>query len=664
MQITTGSTKSGVKILNVFLDLKPCPVNLHEKNSRISLIILTIITVTGAILRFYNYSTLSLFNDELSAMVRLRFSTFHDLIVYGVMTDMHPAGVQLFLFAVTRLFGTSEAVIRLPFVLAGIASIPLIYLIGKKWFGEPTGLAAAAGLAVLQYPVNYSQLARPYSMGLFFTLLLVFFMNEIIGTPGRKTKNIFFAGFIFSGAACMYIHYFSFLFAAIAGFTGIFLVPKESLKKYLLCGLAMVLLAAPHFPVYSHQLQVGGLGGPGGWLGPPDEKTFGNYISYIFNDSTWLYRIFIGTGIISFILYRKSLDFSKYHLVSLLFFLLPFLIAYYYSIYKNPVLQFSILLFSFPYALILLFSFLPADLSRAKLLTVVSILLFTGCFSTVVEKKYYTTEHFGVFRELAVRTIELNNQYGDQNITNTFNVFEPYYINYYFSKFKRPVKLAQYRCMEPDSLAALRDIVASSSTPYFLHAWSNTFDPPEVEDIIMNHYPFRIEHDAHFNSAISFYSRKPLGSNTSPKYVYTAVHDFESYKWPNDPNYMSRLHVHAGDYASSLSGMEYGNTFTSSLKDMGFVPGDILSVSVWVYSPEKITGAVMVATVEDHFGKPVCWESGSMDRFNRQPAQWQQVFFTCKINGNNQHDKLKVFPWNVNKKDIWIDDLEIALRRP
>jgi hypothetical protein len=185
-----------------------------------------------------------------------------------------------------------------------------------------------------------------------------------------------------------------------------------------------------------------------------------------------------------------------------------------------------------------------------------------------------------------------------------------------------------------------------------------------VEDIIMNHYPYRIEYDKHFNSALSFYSRKPLGSNASSKYVYTVVHDFENYRWPNDPNYMSRLHVHSGSYASALGGMEYGNTFTSSLKDLGFAPGDILSVSMWVYSSEIITGALMVATIEDHTGKSVFWEAGSIDRFIKQPAQWQQVYFSCKPTSDNLNDKIKVFPWNVNKKEIWIDDLEIALRRP
>ena len=60
--------------------------------------VLLIILIIGGILRFYNYSDWSLSNDELSAITRLNFSSFHEMIEKGVRVDYHPAGVEVFMF--------------------------------------------------------------------------------------------------------------------------------------------------------------------------------------------------------------------------------------------------------------------------------------------------------------------------------------------------------------------------------------------------------------------------------------------------------------------------------------------------------------------------------------------------------------------------------------
>ncbi|MBI9039541.1 MAG: hypothetical protein JEY97_15540 [Bacteroidales bacterium] len=70
---------------------------------------LAVIIINATILRFYKYSSFSLSNDELSALHRLQFDSFGEMIEKGVkLNDVHPAGVQTFLFFRTKLFGFSE----------------------------------------------------------------------------------------------------------------------------------------------------------------------------------------------------------------------------------------------------------------------------------------------------------------------------------------------------------------------------------------------------------------------------------------------------------------------------------------------------------------------------------------------------------------------------
>ena len=191
---------------------------MHIKHSRV---LLLLILAVAAFLRFYHYGSWSLSNDELSALSRLRFDNFGDLIRFGVKeTDFHPAGVQVFLWYWTRFFGNDVQVVRLPFVLCGILSVYLVFLIGKRWFGEPAGLMASATFAVLQYPVLYSQLARPYSPGLLFSLATVWFWTKIVFDDKKSIRG--YAGFTVFAALAAYTHHYSFLFVVMVGLTGLF----------------------------------------------------------------------------------------------------------------------------------------------------------------------------------------------------------------------------------------------------------------------------------------------------------------------------------------------------------------------------------------------------------------------------------------------------------
>ena len=192
-----------------------------------------LVIIIASILRIHNYADWSLSNDELSAMARLQFQSFAEMIEKGVrLNDMHPVGVQTFLWFWTHLFGISEAAFRLPFVIAGITSVIIFYLIAKLWFNRTSALFSLCLFSILQFPILYSQLARPYSPGLFFSLLFVLAWTHLLFTDKTVSvvnplKRKWFVIFILAGLGCMYTHYFSFMFAGIVGLTGIFFLNKK-----------------------------------------------------------------------------------------------------------------------------------------------------------------------------------------------------------------------------------------------------------------------------------------------------------------------------------------------------------------------------------------------------------------------------------------------------
>ncbi|MDD4107577.1 MAG: glycosyltransferase family 39 protein [Prolixibacteraceae bacterium] len=153
--------------------------------------ILFLILLVAAALRFVDYFELPFTHDEFSALERLNFESFSELIEKGVKVDGHPAGIQIFLFYWTSLFGKNEWIVKLPFTIMGIESVCLIYLIGQKWFNETVGLISASYLASTQFVVLYSQIARPYISGLFFSMLMVYYWTKIIQNPNQNLfRNI------------------------------------------------------------------------------------------------------------------------------------------------------------------------------------------------------------------------------------------------------------------------------------------------------------------------------------------------------------------------------------------------------------------------------------------------------------------------------------------
>ena len=99
-------------------------LSLNKIKNNYSIIILLFL---ASVLRFYNFFGLQYTYDELSALNRLEFNSFNELIQKGVMPDAHPALIQVFLYYYALLFGTEEWLIKLPFILAGIHTMVILF---------------------------------------------------------------------------------------------------------------------------------------------------------------------------------------------------------------------------------------------------------------------------------------------------------------------------------------------------------------------------------------------------------------------------------------------------------------------------------------------------------------------------------------------------------
>ncbi len=383
-----------------------------KTNLTVDYIILGVIVAVAAVLRLWRIGHVPFMHDEFSALSRTGFTNLHDFIEQGILTDSHPVGVQTFLLFWVKLFGWSEFWVKLPFALMGIASVYLIYWIGRQWFNSKVGLLSAAFFAVSQFTVFYSQLARPYSVGLFFVLLMAFFWYKIVFEI-KKPKIGVYVGFALSAWACSLIQYFSIAQAGLIFLTGLFFLPKERRKAYWLSGLAAVVLFAPTLPIFYQQLFVSG--SIGGWLAAPKSTFFIDFIRYTMNYSS-LFMFAVGVIIIlPFILSHFDKRNRPLRWVGIAWFVIIFAIAFAYSLLREPIIQHSTLIFSYPFLIIVVFSFFKNNtMTISQTVMVVAIILFVGVSSLISTRKHYELMYEQGFDQIAVKMQEDQAKYGDQ----------------------------------------------------------------------------------------------------------------------------------------------------------------------------------------------------------------------------------------------------------
>ena len=376
------------------------------------LVLIGVIILVAAVLRLWKLGQVPFMHDEFSALLRTRFDSFHDFIQQGVMPDSHSIGVQLFLWGWVKIFGWSEFWVKLPFALMGIASIYLIYLIGQQWFNRKVGLFSASFFAVSQFTVFYSQLARPYSAGLFFVLLMAWFWHKIVFEIKKPRLGIYI-GFALSAWACSLIQYFSIAQAGLIFLTGLFFLPKERRKAYWLSGIAAVALFAPTLPIFYQQLFVSG--SIGGWLNAPKTTFLTDFIQYTMNYSR-LFLYAIGFIILlPLILGKRRKQRQPLGWAALAWFVIIFGIAFAYSLTREPILQHSTLIFSYPFVIIVAFSmFKSRTLSEWQTALVVGSIFFVGITTLVLNRRHYDLMYHQGFDQIAVEMQYDKEKYGDK----------------------------------------------------------------------------------------------------------------------------------------------------------------------------------------------------------------------------------------------------------
>ena len=629
-----------------------------------SCLIWIIITV-GAATRLFNIGNVAYMHDELSALSRIQFDSLGDLFERGIKPDAHPPLIQLFLYFWTKIFGYAEWIVKLPFILCGIASIWLVYDIGKNWFSEKAGILSAAVIATTEYTVFYSQIIRPYSSGMFFCILLAWCFTHGFYKPANtnRKRNLFRAGFAVSLALSGYNHHFSLVQAILFAVLSWVILPKQELKYYFLFCFIGALLYLPNIPLLFTQL---GYGGVGEWLGPPKPDFLLQYLRYIGHYSIVPLSV-VGIAIIYSISGNMEWKGKKTILIiiSLLLFFIPFLLAYYYSLEINPILQFSTLIFGFPFLLIGLFSGIDDATKNTAPVTLLALLIIgTQVFTLIDHRKYYDIIAHQPFERFVKLTNDFYREIPKEKTAVVFNT-ENWFIDFYQHRTGNSFPYKTWYDKELTD-ASFTKWLMSQDVDYIIGANLNENWVP----LIKYKYPYVIKSEMGFTYEYYIFSKKPVGG-VDPQVHFSSNYrpGIENREWDVDTTHERYIgNELLFEFDSTL---EYSLSNSQPLKKRCRDRHTFVVLSAEVKLLTAGADAFLVQSLEKTgVTKPIDWRASSFtDQIDRSDTiNWQPLALMNRLNTifksdddlRNMH--LKVYFWNRDKVHILLRNLKIELR--
>lgn len=230
--------------------------------------VLLVIVVCAIVLRVATIGRESLDGDE---MFTLRIALLPiGAALQGILHDLvHPPLNYLLVKLGITLWGASPLGIRFWSLLFGVATVPLVAVLGMRLpRARYTGLLAAAIVAANQPLVYYSQQARSYSLYTFLLVLFALWLSAIASEP--TGTRLWVAGCVLM-ALLVYTNYVAEIYILSAVFViALCQVPKRTKVRLLtvtaIAAVSFIPWMVAEFPVY---LAKHGVGGTLTWEGQP-----------------------------------------------------------------------------------------------------------------------------------------------------------------------------------------------------------------------------------------------------------------------------------------------------------------------------------------------------------------------------------------------------------
>ncbi|MBU2019969.1 MAG: glycosyltransferase family 39 protein [Bacteroidetes bacterium] len=456
-----------------------------------------LLLLTSVLFRIVFIENQGLSNDELSAWYRTQFSDWSGFWNLAVMNgDMHPYFYQFLMTLWGKITPATDWGVRSLALLIFSFNFILIYKVAYQFFSKWIGLILLSIYASSTFLIVQTSTSRPYSIGLFFLLLLVYGFLQLLNNKELVSKK-WYALLIIGFYGSMVSHYFAFIVAGVFGIVGISMVYKSQRLGVVLSGVIAVLLFLPHWEVTHAQLNVGGLG----WLDAPDITWLFDFFVLVINDSTFLFfLLFLGLIILSgFKWGRNKASLFLFRSVLIVVVLVTIL-----SYAFTPIVRELVFQFLFPFLFLGLFGTIEPKENRLFQSIPVLIVLILG-FTSIKSSKLFERTHYGEFEQIGHHETQWLDSLGQKNVHLIENFNNPSYLSFYTHK-KHENKIENWG--DPNNPEILKNEIEASDKDYLIYNWSNNYHHSIFLEIFQQKFPKVTAANFYFNSEQYLFSKK------------------------------------------------------------------------------------------------------------------------------------------------------------
>jgi mannosyltransferase len=344
--------------------------------------------------------------------------------------DVHVPLYHMILHFWQLFLGNTVLTGRILSLLFFVLSLPAMYFLGKKMFGQSVAIFATTLLAVSPFMNWYGNEIRMYSLLTLLTILSQFFFLGIY----RKQDGDSWVGYFLVGLFGIFTHYFFWfvlLVQAIFYFLYADLFPKGSLKRFIIIAVILALAFSPwvyyvkYLGTVSNQAPVLAI--------PTSVNVFNAFSQFLFgfqNDhlNTVLVSLWPLTVLLGFLALRENKRVSPETIYLILSILIPITAAFIVSVTLRPLFVSRYLILTIPSMYLLIswvFSTYPRPLRRA-LRAILIFAMLAGLAVEVISPSAPVKENY---RE-AVAYLQQNAT--DQDIIILSAPFTVYPVEYYY----------------------------------------------------------------------------------------------------------------------------------------------------------------------------------------------------------------------------------------
>ncbi|HMC97706.1 MAG TPA: hypothetical protein VKG92_08640, partial [Flavobacteriales bacterium] len=535
-----------------------------------------------------------------------------------------------------------------------LAAIFLLYRFAMAWTGAAPALLLATLMATLQYSVMYGQIARPYAAGLFTTALLADQLTRYLAF-GHPRALI---GVGIAAVLSAYTHHFALLLAGLMAFTGLLLVKPVQRKAYLIMCGTCVLLYLPNVPIVLKQL---GLGGLGEWLAPPGADWLTNYAWYIAHWSVPFAILLSIVVLVAVVLHVRHGASGPAVRMLLTWGLLPLIIGLAYSVWRAPVIQYSVVLFSFPYLALALISGLRS-LDQRLTIGLCALVAFTS-----VRTLNSSRHHYDLFYTSKYETIVREGQeaLGEHGADGTLVLIDApdHVIRFYLDLWKIDPATFPYAQLRDGTTGRLDSLLIAARGRVVAYGRSNGARPEDIGRI-QQHFPYLLKRRDLVDGQTFRFADKPGFLTWYDRDTVASVlpGGERSGPWeiPEDmPVVLDSMRVPAWDH----SGREFGASITIALDSLGLSQQEQIEVVAQVEGFGELADAAIIADLRAG-DSTVFYRGGDLPPLLRGPGSAALIVSVRPADAGSAQGPLmlKTYVYNRNKGPLHVKRIDVLRR--